>query len=95
MCLKTDENQFKTNINLSDTQRLISYCAVNMLHLGYKSQLVLYIEIIAVCSEIHTIHINTMCIQNEEFRSVKTGGTRSNYWGLRVWFAHQLGNQHI
>ena len=67
MCLKTNENQFKTNINLNDTQRFISYYAVNMLHLGYKSQLVLHREIIAVCSEIHTIHINTMYRQNAEF----------------------------
>jgi hypothetical protein len=27
----------------------------------------LYREIIAVCSEIHTKHINTMCGQNVEF----------------------------
>jgi hypothetical protein len=31
------------------------------------SQLMLYREIIAVCSEIHTKHINTVCGQNEEF----------------------------
>ena len=30
-------------------------------------QLVLYEEIIAVCSEIHTKHINTLCGQNVEF----------------------------
>jgi hypothetical protein len=29
-------------------------------------QLMLYIEIIAVCSQIHTKHINTMCGQNVE-----------------------------
>jgi len=31
----------------------------------------LYREIIAVCSQIHTIHINTLCGQNIEFVSVK------------------------
>ena len=28
----------------------------------------------AVCSEIHTKHINTVCGQNVEFLSVKPGG---------------------
>jgi len=31
----------------------------------------LYSEIIAVCSEIHTKHINTLCGQNVEFVSFK------------------------
>ena len=35
------------------------------------SHLMLYVEIIAVCSEIHTKHINTLCGQNVEFLSVK------------------------
>jgi hypothetical protein len=30
------------------------------------SQLMLYREIIAVCSQIHTKHINTLCAQNVE-----------------------------
>jgi hypothetical protein len=30
-----------------------------------------YREIIAVCSQIHTKHINTLCGQNVEFVSVK------------------------
>jgi hypothetical protein len=34
-----------------------------------------YREIIAVCSEIHTKHINTLCGQNVEFLHVKPGGT--------------------
>jgi hypothetical protein len=40
----------------------------------------LYREIIAVCSEIHT---NTLCGQNVEFVSVKDGGTY-NYSNRRV-----------
>jgi len=34
----------------------------------------LYREIIAVCSEIHTKHINTLCGQIVEFVKVKPGG---------------------
>jgi hypothetical protein len=47
------------------------------------SQLMLYREIIAVCSEIHTKHINTPCGQNVEFVNVKPGGTYSYYWALK------------
>jgi hypothetical protein len=39
----------------------------------------LYREIIAVCSEIHTKHINTLCGQNVEFFDVEPGGTYSNH----------------
>ena len=35
------------------------------------SQLMLYREIIAVCSEIHTKHKNTVCGQNVELLNVK------------------------
>ena len=35
------------------------------------SQLMLYREIIAVCSEIHTKHINTVCGQNVIMLNVK------------------------
>jgi len=31
----------------------------------------LYREIIAVCSEIHTKHLNTLCGQNVEFVNIK------------------------
>jgi hypothetical protein len=44
----------------------------------------LYREIIAVCSEIHTEHINALCGQNVEFVNVKPGGTYSNHWDLGV-----------
>ena len=33
----------------------------------------LYMEIIAVCSQIHTKHINTLCGQNVELLNVKLG----------------------
>ena len=35
------------------------------------SQLMLYWEITAVCSQIHTKHINTVCGQNVELLNVK------------------------
>ena len=38
----------------------------------------LYREIIAVCSEIHTKHINTLCGQNVEFLNVTPGGSYSD-----------------
>jgi hypothetical protein len=43
----------------------------------------LYREIIAVCSEIHTKHINTLYGQNVEFLNAKRGGTYSNHWALQ------------
>jgi len=43
----------------------------------------LYREIIAVCSEIHTNHINTLCGQNVEHLNVKPGGTYNNHWALK------------
>ena len=44
----------------------------------------LYREIIAVCSEIHTKHINTLCGQNVELLNVKPVGTYmySGHWAL-------------
>jgi len=42
----------------------------------------LYREIIAVCSQIHTKHINTLCGQNVEFVNVKPGGTYSDHLPL-------------
>ena len=41
--------------------------------LSYKNQLVLYREVIAVCCEIHTKHINTLCWQNVEFYIIQAG----------------------
>jgi hypothetical protein len=41
-------------------------------------------EIIAVCSEIHTKHINTLCGQNVEFVNIKPCGTYSNHCAANV-----------
>jgi hypothetical protein len=44
----------------------------------------LYKEIIAVCSEIHTKHINTLCGQNVDLsKSLIHGGKYSNHWALK------------
>jgi len=52
----------------------------------------LYREIIAVCSQIHTKHINTLCGHNIEFVSVKPGGTYSNHYhtGLQQQFCKKF-----
>jgi hypothetical protein len=47
----------------------------------------LYRETIAVCSEIHTKHIHTLCGQNVEFANVKPGGTYSNSWALEGYYS--------
>jgi hypothetical protein len=46
----------------------------------------LYREITAVCSQIHTKHINTstLCVQNVEFVNVKPGGIHSNHWAVKA-----------
>jgi hypothetical protein len=47
------------------------------------NQLMLYREIIAVCSQIHTKHISTVCGQKVEFVVFKAGGTYSDHWALK------------
>ena len=44
----------------------------------------LYREIIAVCSQIHTKHINTLCGRNVELLNVKFGSIYSNQWTISV-----------
>ena len=46
------------------------------------SQLMLYREIIAVCSQIHAKHTNTLCGQSVEFLYIIAGGTYSDHWVL-------------
>jgi len=48
------------------------------------SWIILYRETIVVCSQIHTKHISTPCGQNVELLSVKSGGTYSDHWVLKV-----------
>ena len=42
-----------------------------------------YRELIAVCSEIHTKHINTLFRQNVEFLNIKSRGMQSNHMVLK------------
>jgi len=56
------------------------YRAVNTVSVIQTSKLMLYREIIAVCSEIHTEHINILCGPNIELLSAKPGGTYSDQW---------------
>jgi hypothetical protein len=42
----------------------------------------LYREIIAVCSHIHTKHINTLCGQNVVLFNIKPAGMYSDHWAL-------------
>jgi len=44
----------------------------------------LYAEIMAVCSEIHTKHINTQCGQNAEFLDVKPDGAYSDHCTVHI-----------
>jgi len=43
----------------------------------------LYREIIAVYSQIHTKHINTLCGQKVEFVNIKPSGIYSNHCTLK------------
>jgi len=43
----------------------------------------LYREIIAVCSQIHTKNTNTLCGQNVELLNVKAGSAYSNHWVIK------------
>jgi hypothetical protein len=47
----------------------------------------LYREIIAVCADIHTEHINTLCGQNVDFVKVKPGGTYSHHRALKGYIS--------
>jgi len=45
----------------------------------------LYREIIAVCSRIHTKHINALCGQKVELLNVKLVVHNSNHWHVEVY----------
>jgi len=66
----------RKRINLNYVCRFSSYHAVNALSRCYKTNLLmLYREIIAICSEIGTKHTDTLCGQNVAFVNVKPVGT--------------------
>jgi hypothetical protein len=60
----------KPDINLNSTIQSVPHSKLSV-SVTQTSQLMLYREIIAVCSEIHTKHINTLCGQNGELLNVE------------------------
>src|SRR5215468_7439803 len=74
------------NVELLNVKRGGTYsdhCAIEgEISVIKTSQLMLYWEIIAVCSEILTKHINTLCGQNVELLNVKRGGTYSDHCAI-------------
>jgi proteasome assembly chaperone (PAC2) family protein len=57
-------------VKRNNSNKSISYLTENTVH--YEStRFTLCREIIAVCSEIHTEHVNTLCGQNVEFVNAK------------------------
>jgi hypothetical protein len=67
-------NPFKININELYKKSQSVPRSKHSLSVIKTSQLKLYREIIAVCSGIHTKHINTLCGQNVEL------------WMLNQWY---------
>jgi hypothetical protein len=50
----------------------------------------LYSELIAVCSDIDTERINTLCGQNVEVLNVKPCSACTHYRALENWLNHEL-----
>ena len=44
----------------------------------------IYKEIMAVCSQIHIKHTNTLCGQNVKLLNVTSDGTYSDHWALKA-----------
>ena len=65
------------------------YRLQNRTHNPHTSQLTLYTEIIAVCSQIHTKHINTLCGENAEFFNIRPVGTYGRQLDLKAEVAKQ------
>jgi hypothetical protein len=59
------DNRLGAKLSLCDLKNQFVRAAIK------TSLLMLYREIMAVCSEIHTEHINTLCGQNVELLNVK------------------------
>jgi len=45
----------------------------------------LYREIVAVYSQIHTKRTNTLCLMNVELLNAKSRGTYSDHWALEAY----------
>ena len=64
-------NPSSTKLYLSDLKTHFVPHSKHSAKVLRTSQLMQYREIIAVCSQIHTKHINTLCGQNVELLNVK------------------------
>jgi len=64
---KTHKHTVWQNVGLLNVKLVVHIVAVSRV----KSLLMLYKKIIAVCSQIHTKHTNTLCGQNVELLNVK------------------------
>ena len=62
---------FKTHINLNYVHSVRTAQKTHSVSVTKTSQLMLYRNIIAACSQIHTKHINTLCGQKVELLNVK------------------------
>jgi hypothetical protein len=65
---------FRNSVRTSQETHYVSATKPNLL--------MLFREIIAVCCENHTQHINTLCGQNAGFLNIKASGTYSNLLAL-------------
>jgi hypothetical protein len=75
-----------SNLPVSHLKIKINLNYKDKLRLDCKNQSVSTVwEIIAVCSEIHTMHINRLCGQNVEVLNFKPGDTYSDQWVLLVY----------
>ena len=71
MCAVTfSGTKYKISLTILELQS-VPRSKHNPFRLLKTSQLMLYREIMAVCSEIHTKHINTLCGQNVELLNIK------------------------
>ena len=67
------------NVELLNVKLAVYIVTTGLQWVIKTSQLMLYREIITVCSQIHTKYINTLCGHDLEFVNVKPGGTYSNH----------------
>ena len=80
-----------SNIPVSHLKIKMELNYKDLLRLCYTNQSVNTVwEIIAVCSEIRTENINTLCGQNVEVLNVKPGGTYSDHCALLVYILSPL-----
>jgi len=73
-----------TQFQLNISYHILSYHIIAY-HISYhieSNQLTVQRAMIAVCSEIRTKHVNTLCAQNLEFFNIEADSTRSNQWDL-------------